>query len=76
MPVAIDSPALAATVAAQLDARARALARPAELPVLPGSQREVLRFRAAMGHLDGVPAPMWGLMRSCGPAGLRVGSAS
>ena len=32
---------------AQLDARARALARPADLPVLPGSQREVLRFRAA-----------------------------
>ncbi|RKG99078.1 chemotaxis protein CheW [Corallococcus sp. CA053C] len=32
---------------AQLDARARALARPAEHPVLPGSQREVLRFRAA-----------------------------
>ncbi|RKH68514.1 chemotaxis protein CheW [Corallococcus llansteffanensis] len=32
---------------AQLDARARALARPAELPVLPGSQREVLRFRAS-----------------------------
>ncbi|MDF2707974.1 MAG: beta-lactamase [Nonomuraea muscovyensis] len=31
---------------------------------------DVLRFRAAMGHLDGVPAPMWGLMRSCGPAGL------
>lgn len=32
---------------AQLDARARALARPAEIPVLPGSQREVVRFRAA-----------------------------
>ncbi|WP_245899584.1 beta-lactamase family protein [Nonomuraea indica] len=31
---------------------------------------DVLRFRAAMGHLDGAPAPMWGLMRSCGPAGL------
>ncbi|RKH44563.1 chemotaxis protein CheW [Corallococcus sp. AB049A] len=30
-----------------LDARARALARPADLPVLPGSQREVVRFKAA-----------------------------
>jgi len=31
---------------------------------------DVLRFRAAMGHLDGAPAPIWGLMRSAGPAGL------
>ncbi|MEV0594844.1 serine hydrolase domain-containing protein [Nonomuraea cavernae] len=31
---------------------------------------DVLRFRPAMGHLDGEPAPMWGLMRSAGPAGL------
>ncbi|GAA2874562.1 hypothetical protein GCM10010517_35260 [Streptosporangium fragile] len=31
---------------------------------------DVLRFRAAMGHLDGAPAPVWGLMRSAGPAGL------
>ncbi|WP_252375200.1 MULTISPECIES: serine hydrolase domain-containing protein [unclassified Nonomuraea] len=32
---------------------------------------DVLRFRAAMGHVDGgAPAPMWGLMRSAGPAGL------
>ncbi|MFB1483139.1 chemotaxis protein CheW [Corallococcus sp. RDP092CA] len=30
-----------------LDARARALARPAEVPVLPGSQREMVRFKAA-----------------------------
>ncbi|MEV7971447.1 serine hydrolase [Sphaerisporangium sp. NPDC088356] len=31
---------------------------------------DVLRFRAAMGHMDGRPAPAWSLMRSCGPAGL------
>ncbi|MFI6503254.1 serine hydrolase [Nonomuraea typhae] len=31
---------------------------------------DALRFRAAMGHVNGAPAPMWGLMRSCGPAGL------
>lgn len=31
---------------------------------------DVLRYRAAMGHMDGRPAPAWGLMRSCGPAGL------
>ncbi|WP_246268028.1 serine hydrolase [Nonomuraea typhae] len=32
---------------------------------------DALRFRAAMGHVDGgAPAPVWGLMRSCGPAGL------
>ena len=31
---------------------------------------EVLRFRAAMGHHNGAPAPVWGLMRSGGPAGL------
>ncbi|MEV0612383.1 serine hydrolase domain-containing protein [Nonomuraea sp. NPDC050404] len=31
---------------------------------------DVLRFRAAMGHVDGAPAPVWGLMRSAGPAGL------
>lgn len=37
-----DEAALAA-----LDARALALARPAEVPVLPGSQREMVRFRAA-----------------------------
>ncbi|MER7133063.1 serine hydrolase [Streptosporangium saharense] len=31
---------------------------------------DVLRFRAAMGHTDGRPAPVSSLMRSCGPAGL------
>ncbi|MEV4289803.1 serine hydrolase domain-containing protein [Nonomuraea bangladeshensis] len=32
---------------------------------------DVLRFRAATGHLDGgTPAPRWGLMRAMGPAGL------
>ncbi|GAA4533306.1 hypothetical protein GCM10023192_26550 [Amycolatopsis samaneae] len=36
---------------------------------------EALRFRAAMGHVsegdaDPVPAPVWGLPRSAGPAGL------
>lgn len=32
---------------------------------------DVLRYRAAMGHVDGgKPAPVWGLMRSAGPAGL------
>ncbi|MEV4100924.1 serine hydrolase domain-containing protein [Nonomuraea sp. NPDC049649] len=31
---------------------------------------DVLRFRAAMGHVDGRPAPVWGLMRAVGPAGL------
>ncbi|MEV4839966.1 serine hydrolase domain-containing protein [Nonomuraea sp. NPDC049486] len=32
---------------------------------------DVLRFRAAMGHMEnGDPAPVWGLMRSAGPAGL------
>ncbi|NUR93319.1 MAG: beta-lactamase family protein, partial [Nonomuraea sp.] len=32
---------------------------------------DVLRYRAAMGHIDGgATAPMWGLMRSAGPAGL------
>ncbi|WP_308168138.1 serine hydrolase domain-containing protein [Nonomuraea sp. NEAU-A123] len=31
---------------------------------------DVLRFRAAMGHMDGKTAPVWGLMRSAGPAGL------
>ncbi|MFC6083486.1 serine hydrolase [Sphaerisporangium aureirubrum] len=31
---------------------------------------DVLRFRGAMGHHNGAPAPAWGLMRSCGPAGL------
>ncbi|MEV5407279.1 serine hydrolase domain-containing protein [Thermopolyspora sp. NPDC052614] len=30
---------------------------------------EVLRFGAAVGHLDGKVAPVWHLMRSCGPAG-------
>lgn len=32
---------------AALDARALALARPAEVPVLPGSQREMVRFKVA-----------------------------
>lgn len=36
-----------AAAQAQLDARALTLARPPEVPVLPGSQREVVRFRAA-----------------------------
>lgn len=32
---------------------------------------DVLRFRSAMGHVDGgAPAPAWGLMRAVGPAGL------
>ncbi|MFI7446325.1 serine hydrolase domain-containing protein [Nonomuraea sp. NPDC049714] len=32
---------------------------------------DVLRFRAAMGHVEGgKTAPVWGLMRSAGPAGL------
>ncbi|GGO63975.1 serine hydrolase domain-containing protein [Nonomuraea cavernae] len=31
---------------------------------------DVLRFRSATGHLDGEPTPIWGLMRSVGPAGL------
>ncbi|MEV8636918.1 serine hydrolase [Streptosporangium sp. NPDC051023] len=31
---------------------------------------DVLRFRAALGHLGGKPAPVSSLMRSCGPAGL------
>ncbi|MFF3666447.1 serine hydrolase domain-containing protein [Microtetraspora malaysiensis] len=31
---------------------------------------DVLRFRGAMGHMGGRPAPTWGLMRSAGPAGL------
>ncbi|MEV6034882.1 serine hydrolase domain-containing protein [Nonomuraea sp. NPDC052116] len=31
---------------------------------------DVLRFRAAMGHEDGETTPVWGLMRSMGPAGL------
>ncbi|SDK47057.1 serine hydrolase domain-containing protein [Nonomuraea jiangxiensis] len=31
---------------------------------------DVLRFRAAMGHEDGKTVPVWGLMRSVGPAGL------
>ncbi|MFD1939934.1 MULTISPECIES: serine hydrolase domain-containing protein [Nonomuraea] len=31
---------------------------------------DVLRFGAAVGHVDGEVAPAWGLMRSCGPAGL------
>jgi CubicO group peptidase (beta-lactamase class C family) len=43
---------------------------------------DVLRFRAAMGHVTGPddgdlePAPAWGLMRSAGPAGLICASAS
>ncbi|NBD09989.1 chemotaxis protein CheW [Corallococcus silvisoli] len=36
-----------AAAQAQLDARALTLARPPEVPALPGSQREVVRFRAA-----------------------------
>ncbi|MGI5488109.1 serine hydrolase [Microtetraspora malaysiensis] len=31
---------------------------------------DVLRFRSAIGHMQGRPVPTWGLMRSCGPAGL------
>ncbi|MGR6920682.1 serine hydrolase domain-containing protein [[Actinomadura] parvosata] len=31
---------------------------------------DVLRFRAAMGHVQGAPAPQWGLMRGMGPAVL------
>ncbi|WP_433424474.1 serine hydrolase domain-containing protein [Microtetraspora malaysiensis] len=31
---------------------------------------DVLRFRGAIGHMGGRPVPTWGLMRSCGPAGL------
>lgn len=32
---------------------------------------DVLRFNAAMGHVEnGATAPVWGLMRSVGPAGL------
>ncbi|MFF5213052.1 serine hydrolase [Streptosporangium sp. NPDC000396] len=31
---------------------------------------DVLRFGAAVGHVDGEPSSVWGLMRSCGPAGL------
>ncbi|WP_308163878.1 serine hydrolase domain-containing protein [Nonomuraea sediminis] len=32
---------------------------------------DVLRYRAAMGHVEGgKTAPVWGLMRSAGPAGL------
>lgn len=42
---------------------------------------EVLRYRAAMGHVgegleDPHPAPMWGLMRSVGPAGLICATAA
>ena len=44
------------------------LAHTATLP------EEVLKFRAAMGHVDGedgpTPAPVWGLPRAVGPAGL------
>ncbi|MFI6813125.1 serine hydrolase domain-containing protein [Nonomuraea sp. NPDC050328] len=32
---------------------------------------DVIRFRAATGHVEGgATTPVWGLMRSCGPAGL------
>ncbi len=31
---------------------------------------EAIMFRAAVGHIDGEPAPMWVLPRSAGPAGL------
>ncbi|MHB2022335.1 MAG: serine hydrolase domain-containing protein [Mycobacteriales bacterium] len=42
---------------------------------------EALRFRTAHGHVaedggDPQPAPMWGLMRSVGPAGLICATAS
>jgi CubicO group peptidase (beta-lactamase class C family) len=43
---------------------------------------DVLRFRAAMGHVanpdgeDPEPAPTWGLMRSAGPAGLICATAA
>lgn len=39
---------------------------------------EVLRFRAAMGHVgtDPEPARVWGLPRSCGPAGLICATAA
>lgn len=40
------------------------LARTMTLP------EDVLRFRSALGHPDGPPSPVWGLMRSTGPAGL------
>ena len=40
---------------------------------------EVLRFRAALGHVgepgEVHPAPVWGLMRSAGPAGLICSTA-
>jgi CubicO group peptidase (beta-lactamase class C family) len=42
---------------------------------------EAIRFRAALGHLaegaeDPHAAPVWGLMRSCGPAGLISATAA
>ncbi|MGW6461764.1 serine hydrolase domain-containing protein [Streptomyces sp. NPDC055078] len=37
---------------------------------------EVLRRSAATGHVDGAVAPVWGLMRSVGPAGLICAQAS
>ena len=42
---------------------------------------DVIRYRAAVGHLakpgeDPAPTPVWGLMRSCGPAGLICATAS
>ncbi|MFE7463942.1 serine hydrolase domain-containing protein [Streptomyces sp. NPDC057499] len=48
------------------------LYRPLGLTHTATLPEEVLRFRAAIGHLGSPPAqtPMWGLMRSAGPAGL------
>jgi CubicO group peptidase (beta-lactamase class C family) len=48
------------------------LAHTATLP------EDVLRFRAAMGHLgpDVQPAPQWGLARAVGPAGLICSTAA
>ncbi|GIH95814.1 serine hydrolase domain-containing protein [Planobispora siamensis] len=31
---------------------------------------DVIRFRAAVGHIEGELSPVWGLMRAVGPAGL------
>lgn len=48
------------------------LYRPLGLTHTATLPEEVLRFRAATGHVGNppAPAPMWGLMRSAGPAGL------
>ncbi|WP_283134278.1 serine hydrolase domain-containing protein [Rhizohabitans arisaemae] len=37
---------------------------------------DVLRFRAAMGHMGGKPAPQWMLPRPLGPAGLICATAA